>query len=378
MNTPKNFSLMMVLVFLTSRAVASGPVDFETQIRPILKTRCAECHGPNKQTSDLRLDARHTAFKGGVSGPVIEPRKSAESELIRRIESEDKDERMPPGAKPLPKAEIELLNKWINQGAKWPETEYDRQAVIDPRTKHWSFQPLRKVQPPKVSHSEFVQSPIDNFVLHRLIQQGMNFSPPADRRTLIRRLSWDLLGLPPTPKEVETFQNDHRPDAYSRLVDSLLSSPRYGERWGQHWLDVVRYADTHGFEVNTPRENAWPFRDYVIRAFNHDKPYDRFVIEQLAGDAFEVDEATGFLVASAVLLPGQIGKDEESKRQARQDALDEIITGTSATFLGLTIGCARCHDHKFDPIPQHDYYAMQAFFAGVDYGDRAWPATPRN
>ena len=150
----------------------------------------------------------------------------------------------------------------------------------------------------------------------------------------------------------------------------MLASPRYGERFAQHWLDVVRYADTHGFEVNTPREHAWPYRDYVIRSFNEDKPYRQFVMEQLAGDAFSVDEATGFLVAAAVLLPGQIGKDEESKRQARQDALDEIIVGTSATFLGLTLGCARCHDHKFDPIPQRDYYAMQAFFAGVEYGDR--------
>ncbi|MBI2480212.1 MAG: DUF1553 domain-containing protein [Planctomycetia bacterium] len=179
-----------------------------------------------------------------------------------------------------------------------------------------------------------------------------------------------MLGLPPTIEEVNSFKGDHDPRAWERLVDRMLESPRYGERWAQHWLDVIRYADTHGFEVNTPRDNAWPYRDYVIRAFNEDKPYDQFISEQLAGDTLHADEATGFLVAAAVLLPGQIGKDDESKRLARQDELDEIIQGTGATLLGLTIGCARCHDHKFDPITQRDYYAMQAFFAGVEYGDR--------
>ena len=204
----------------------------------------------------------------------------------------------------------------------------------------------------------------------RLAEKNLQPAARADRVTLIRRLYLDMHALPPTPAEVAAFVADERPDAWARLVDRVLASPRYGERWAQHWLDVVRYADTHGYEVNTPREHAWPYRDFVIRSFNDDKPYDRFVFEQLAGDTVGRDAATGFLVASAVLLPGQIGADEESKRQARQDALDEIIVGTSATFLGLTVGCARCHDHKFDPITQQDYYGLQAFFAGVDYGDR--------
>ncbi len=344
------------------------PVDFETEIRPILTSRCAECHGPNTQTSDLRLDARHAAFKGGVSGEVIVPGKSTESELVRRIASRDKEERMPPEGQALSKKQIELFKRWIDAGAVWPETDYDRDAQKDPRRDHWAFQPLSSISPPEVPGAG--RNPIDRFILEKLTENGLSFSPPADPRTLIRRLSWDLLGLPPTPEEVEAFVQDASPDAYGKLVDAMLASPRYGERWAQHWLDVVRYADTHGFEVNTPRDHAWPYRDYVIRAFNEDKPYDQFVREQIAGDALDADEATGFLVAAAVLLPGQIGKDEESIRLARQDALDEIIVGTSGTFLGLTVGCARCHDHKFDPIPQRDYYALQAFFAGVEYGDR--------
>ena len=373
MNTQTLWAVL-VSIFFTLPNHGAGeepkPIDFEQKIRPILRSHCGKCHGPESQNSDLRLDVRHAAFKGGVSGEVIVPGKSSESELIRRIQSSDEAERMPPDGKPLPKGEIELLRRWIDAGAVWPETEYDRQAKSDPRRDHWAFRPIGDIHPPIASGPDSSKSPIDRFISRKLTDNGLGFSPRADRRTLIRRLSLDLLGLPPTPAEVEAFVNDSAPDAYAQLVDRMLASPRYGERFAQHWLDVVRYADTHGFEVNTPRDHAWPYRDYVIRSFNEDKPYDQFIIEQLAGDAFSTDEATGFLVASAVLLPGQIGQDEESKRLARQDALDEILVGTSATFLGLTIGCARCHDHKFDPIPQRDYYAMQAFFAGVEYGDR--------
>ncbi len=350
------------------------PVPFEQEIRPLLQQRCGACHGAKEQQGGLRLDARHAALRGGDGGPVIMPGKPDASELIRRIASDDPDERMPPEQEPLPAVEIDRLRRWIEQGAVWPETEYDRQAARDPRREHWSFQPWKAVSPPAVSPSQQAPSepanPIDAFLLHELAKRELSFSPPAVRRTLIRRLYLDLLGLPPAPAEIQAFVEDPRPGAYERLVDRLLASPRYGERWAQHWLDVVRYADTHGFEVNTPREHAWPYRDYVIRSFNEDKPYRRFVREQLAGDVLGADAATGFLVASAVLLPGQIGADDASKRLARQDELDEIIQGVSATMLGLTVGCARCHDHKFDPITARDYYAMQAFFAGVRYGDR--------
>ena len=234
---------------------------------------------------------------------------------------------------------------------------------------HWAFQPVRK---PTVGDS------IDWFIQRKLKETGLQPSARANRVTLIRRAYLDLTGLPPTPEQVAEFVSG-KVD-YKAVVDRLLASRHYGERWAQHWLDVVRYADTHGFEVNTPRANAWPYRDYVIRAFNEDKPYDQFVREQIAGDALGEPASTGFLVAAAVLLPGQIGKDEASKRAARQDSLDEIIIGTCDTFLGLTVGCARCHDHKFDPITQQDYYGMQAFFAGVAYGERKFETaeTKRN
>ncbi len=234
----------------------------------------------------------------------------------------------------------------------------------------WSFQPIRQVTPPRTRSAGAVRSPMDAFILAKLEEQGITPGPAADRRTLLRRATLDLTGLTPTLAETGAFLADAAPDAFAKVVERLLASPRHGERWAQQWLDVVRYADTDGFEVNTERPNAWPYRDYVVRAFNDDKPYDQFVREQLAGDVSGEDAATGFLVASAVLLPGQIGADDVSKRLARQDALSEIVGCTGQTFLGLSVGCARCHDHKFDPIPQRDYYAMQAFFAGVAYGDR--------
>ena len=235
---------------------------------------------------------------------------------------------------------------------------------------HWSFQPVEQPAVPEGRAEGWVRNPVDRFILARLERQGLRPSGEADRAAWLRRVSLDLVGLTPSPEEVDRFVRDPARDAYERVVDGLLGSPRYGERWAQHWLDVVRFADTHGFEVNTERPNAWPYRDYVIEAFNADTPYDRFVREQIAGDLLGQDAATGFLVTASVLLPGQIGADDVSKRLARQDALDEIVVNTGQTFLGLSVGCARCHDHKFDPITARDYYSMQAFFAGVEYGDR--------
>ncbi len=234
-------------------------------------------------------------------------------------------------------------------------------ALTADRRNHWSFKPLAV---PPGEHS------VDSFINTKLKASGLKMSPPADRVTWLRRVSFDLIGLPPSPALVAAFLADKRSDAFARVVDELLVSPRYGERWAQHWLDVVRYADTHGFEVNTERPNAWPYRDYVIRAFNNDTPYDRFIREQIVGDALGEDAATGFLLTASVLLPGQIGADDVSKRLARQDSLDEIVVNLGQTFLGLSVGCARCHDHKFDPISARDYYAMQAFVAGVEYNDR--------
>ena len=260
---------------------------------------------------------------------------------------------------------------WIRHLALvlWGAVPLLAEATNNPGT-HWAFQPLSQAEPPQPKAVGWARTVPDLWILDALERAGIEASPEADRIAWLRRVHFDLTGLPPTPEETLAFQRDSRPDATERVAESLLQSPAYGERWGQQWLDVVRYADTHGFEVNTERPNAWPYRDYVIRAFNADTPYPDFIREQLAGDQVGRDAATGFLVTASVLLPGQIGADDISKRLARQDALDEIVVNTAQSFLGLSIGCARCHDHKFDPISSRDYYGMQAFFAGVEYGDR--------
>jgi hypothetical protein len=350
-------------------AASTAPVDFMRDVRPILEKRCYSCHGESKQKSGLRLDIKAAAFKGGEHfGPSIVSGRPKESPLLKFVADENADLRMPPAGERLTAAEIATLSQWIADGAEWPEG-VDRAKVID-RRDHWSFKPVAKVVPPAVYNSSWPRNAVDRFILARLDKQGLRQSPEASRTAWLRRAAFDLVGLPPTPEQTAAFLADASETAYERVVDELLASPRYGERWAQHWLDVVRYADTHGFEVNTERLYAWPYRDYVIRSFNDDKPYDRFVREQIVGDALGEDAATGFLVTASVLLPGQIGADEPSKRLARQDAIDEIVVNVSQTFLGLSVGCARCHDHKFDPISQRDYYAMQAFVAGVEYGDR--------
>lgn len=239
-----------------------------------------------------------------------------------------------------------------------------------PPQDHWSFQPPKPQIIPNPKRPRWAQNPIDAFILDRLERSSLEPNPEAPRQAWIRRVHLDLVGLPPTPEEVRRFEADSQPDAHDRVVESLLASPRHGERWGQQWLDVVRYADTHGFEVNTERPHAWPYRDHVIRSFNKDTPYNRFIEEQIVGDRLGEDAATGFLITASVLLPGQIGADDVSKRLARQDSLDEIVVNVGQTFLGLSVGCARCHDHKSDPITHRDYYAFQAFVAGVEYEDR--------
>ncbi len=365
---------IFVLLLTTRVALGQQAVSFEDLIRPVFNKHCRECHGSRTQKGGLRLDARHGFLKGGDSGPIFVAGKSLDSELFRRVTSNDSEDRMPPEGMGLSADEIQLLKSWLDSGADWPESDYDREAAKDPRLQHWAFQKLQPVAVPEIDVEAKVNSgplnEVDRFIVAKLQQRALNLNDREDRRSLIRRATLDLTGLPATPERIDQYVSDKSSDAWNDLIEELLASPRYGERWAQHWLDVVRFADTHGFEVNTPRNNAWPYRDYVIRAHNEDKPYDQFVREQLVGDMLQADEATGFLVAAAVLLPGQIGADDESKRLARQDALDEIIVGTSGTMLGLTIGCARCHDHKFDPITAKDYYALQAFFAGVEYGDR--------
>ncbi len=372
----RQLTIVLFLGIVVSQAAvlqAAGPAESEIRfvedVRPILKKHCYTCHGPNKQKSSLRLDIKSEAFKGGESyGPSIVPGKAEESPLIEFVSDPDADLPMPPDGDRLSPQEIATLTRWVESGAVWPDG-VDTAKLVDKRD-HWSFKPIRRPKVPTVPPGIHSRNAIDAFVFHRLRQAGLAPSPEADRLVWLRRVYFDLIGLPPTPKQIDTFINDRRDGAHDRVVNQLLASPRYGERWAQHWLDVVRYADTHGFEVNTPRKNAWPYRDYVIAAFNQDTPYDQFVRQQLAGEAMGEPAATGFLVTAAVLLPGQIGKDQASMRLARQDELGEIVINTGGTFLGLSIGCARCHDHKFDPLTMHDYYSMQAFFSGVQYGDR--------
>ena len=341
--------------------------DFDRDVRPLLASRCYECHGDSAQEGGLRLDGVVGILKGGESGePVFVRGRSADSLLIKRLTSADPSDRMPLDAEPLANEQIALLRAWIDAGGKMPGDD-EAAAALKLTTDHWSFQPVKRPAVP-ASGEAFVRNAIDEFVLAKLRERSLALSEPADKRTLIRRLYLVAHGLPPTPDDVMAFLDDSRPDAYARLVDRVLASPRYGERWARHWMDVVRYADSNGFETNRERKTAWVYRDWIIASLNTDKPYDQFLREQLAGDALGADAATGFLVAGAydvVKAP-----DINLTLAQRQDELADMVNTTGTAFMGLTMGCARCHNHKFDPILQRDYYAMQAVFAGVQHGER--------
>ncbi|MDA7645011.1 DUF1553 domain-containing protein [bacterium] len=341
-------------------------VDFSKDVAPILETHCTACHGSKKQKSKLRLDTPQGILTGGNSGePTFVSGNAEESYLIHLVSGKNPDQIMPPEGARLSTQEIEVLKRWIDEGAALPDLNSDRLPAL--ATDHWSFQPIEANVPPKSDHP-LILNPIDNFVFQTLKRKTLSPSKLADRRTLIRRLYLTVHGLPPSPEEVERFLNDDAPDAYQRQVNTVLNSPRYGERWARHWLDVVRYADTNGFETNRERKTAYRYRDYVINAFNQDKPYNEFILEQIAGDSTGNEIGTGFLVAG----PYDIVKspDINLTLMQRQDELADMINTTGTTFLGLTIGCARCHNHKFDPILQKDYYAIQAVFAGVNHGER--------
>ncbi|WP_010581625.1 PSD1 and planctomycete cytochrome C domain-containing protein [Schlesneria paludicola] len=353
-------------------------VEFARDVEPILRDHCFKCHGPNKQRGELRLDLKSAAMKGGGSfAPAIIPEQSADSPLVQFTAGLVEGMEMPPeGEKRLSSKEIGILRAWIDQGANWPSNE----EKLEESKPHWSFTPVKRPAVPAMpaGNTASARDPIDPFILSMLSGQEVTASDgssttlqpsaEADRTTLIRRASFDLIGLPPTPDEVAEFASDTSPDAYERLVDRLLASPHFGERWARHWMDVVKFAESDGFETNQPRPNAWHYRDYVIRAFNEDKPFERFVFEQIAGDTVGVDEATGFLVAGAwdrVKSP-----DPALTAQQRADELHDMVSTTGTAFIGLTIGCARCHNHKFDPISQTDYYSIKAVFEGVQHGER--------
>ena len=349
--------------------------EFDRQVAPILIANCLGCHSGRDPMGGLDLTRRRTALAGGDSGPVIVRGKPDESLLLQRL----REGSMPPEEEDnrLGQEQVALLEKWIAAGANWPEARtlspYELTTAKRAGYDWWSLQPVRRPTVPQVQAKNRVATPIDAFLLARLEEHRLGFGPPADRRTLIRRATFDLIGLPPTPEEFEAFLADDSPAAYKKLIERLLASPHYGERWGRHWLDVVRYSESMGFERDRIRDHAWRYRDWVIKAFNDDMPYDEFVRRQLAADALDPGDpeavvATGFLVTGPNNDVGN--RSELEAMRDRMDELDDFITDTSAVFLGLTVGCARCHDHKFDPIPSRDYYRLAAALGGVHYGDR--------
>ncbi len=341
---------------------ASRVIDFKKDVQPVLAKACLACHGAAKQRGGLRLDDGAAALKGSNSGPVIKPGDGARSRLLHLVAGLDSETRMPPeGKEPLTDDEIGVLRAWIDQGAKWPK---DSGASVAQGTKsdHWAYQPVKRPDPPSVANRGRVLNEIDAFVLARLEAEKIAPSPEADRPTLVRRLSLDLLGLPPSPEEVEAFVNDPRPDAYERLVDRLLDSPHHGERWGRHWLDLARYADSDGFEKDGGRPYAYRYRDWVIEALNRDLPFDRFTVEQLAGDllpgaTLDQKVATGFHRNTLTNTEGGVDKE-----QFRVEAVVDRVNTTAKVWLGATVGCCQCHDHKYDPFSQREYYQFFAFF----------------
>ena len=365
--------ITFIALFVSSIATAAPP-DFRTDIRPILERSCYSCHGPEKQKSSYRLDIRDLAIRGGDSGQrAIVPHASADSALLQRLSHPDPAERMPPAnadVPPLTDHEIQMLAAWIDHGPVWPDALAGEISVPDP---HWSLEPIVRTPPPlNAPH------PIDAFIRQTLEVRGLAPSPPADKATLLRRLYIDLIGLPPTPEELDDFLSDNNPNAYVKQVDALLQTPRYGERWARHWLDTIHFADSHGYEHDLARDHAWRYRDYVIESLNNDIPYTRFIREQLAADFF-YPEDTHLTAALGFLGAGNFDLSTYITSTTTFDYLDrdDLVTQTMAAFTGTTANCARCHDHKFDPIPQEDYYALQAVFAGVLKGNITYDANPQ-
>lgn len=338
----------LVLAAASLSAAAAADVDFARDIQPLLARRCYACHGPDTREAGLRLDDRAAATAALDSGSTaIVPGDVAASELVARVTSTDHDLQMPPEGPRLTAAEVGLLKEWIKAGAEW-------QA-------HWAFRPLER---PPLPPAAAAANPVDAFIDAGLSARGLARSPEADKATLLRRATYSVTGLPPTEQEMQAFLADESPAAWEKVVDRLLASPHYGEHWGRHWLDLVRYAETNSFERDGAKPHVWRYRDYVIRSFNDDKPYDRFVLEQLAGDELPEPSADA-LIATGYYRLGLWDDEPADRLQARYDWLDDIVSTTGQVFLGLTINCARCHDHKIDPLPQRDYYGMLAFFHNI-------------
>ncbi|MBI5759687.1 MAG: DUF1553 domain-containing protein [Planctomycetales bacterium] len=382
----------LYLVLLAQPGMSDGPDGmrfFREKIEPVLKSECYRCH--SKQADEVQggllLDSRASVLRGGDSGPVVVAGKSGDSLLIQAIRHED-GLAMPPKKPKLPERTIADFVKWIEMGVPDPR-EGDVSTTggwdLKEARQHWSFQPVRKTVPPQINDAAWVRTPIDAFFLAKLEGRQWRPAPPAGRAELIRRVSFDLIGLPPTPEEIDAFINDASPDAFERVVDRLLSSPHYGERWAQHWLDVVRYAETEGYEYDRHVPDAWRFRDYVIDSLNHDKPFDRFLTEQIAGDEIG-PENPECLTASIFHRLGPVRRNAGNPDIAlsRNEVLTERTDILGAAFLGLTVGCARCHNHKLEPISQKDYYRLQAYLAATEEHNinlaseseqKAWEAT---
>lgn len=357
---------------------------FARHVAPVFEARCLSCHSTQIARGQLALDTAAGLSRGGESGALLVAGKPGESLLVEMLRGDEPA--MPQEGEPLSADELAGIERWIAAGARWPEGV----KLVDrsERLLWWSLAPLKRPETPQVDHgagnappADWPRNDVDRFVLAQLLERGLKPSPEADRRTLIRRLTFDLHGLPPAPEEIETFVNDPAADAYERLVDRLLASPRYGERWARHWLDVAHYGETHGYDKDKRRDNAWPYRDYVIDSFNADKPFGRFIREQLAGDVLWPDDpqavvATGFIAAGPWDFVGHVELREETVEKAKTRTLDrdDMVASAMSTFVGLTVHCARCHEHKFDPIPQVDYYRLQAVFAGLDRGNRPYGA----
>ena len=363
--------LFVALALISLNTLHAQEVSFRETIAPLLQSKCLRCHSGSTPKGELDLSTEKGLQEGGSSGKVI-GHDGKKGLLLELIEAR----KMPPKDK-LTDPEMASLKSWMASGAKWngPELKVPSTELSPQRAGKdwWSLQPIRSPQLPSVSNTAWIRQPIDSFILNKLESQHLSPAGEVDRRTYLRRVKFDLLGLPPSPEEIDQFVADTAGDAYEKLVDRLLASPHYGERWGRHWLDIVRFAESHGYETNELRRSAWPYRDWVIRAFNEDKPLGRFVQEQLAGDVVAAGDAknevaTGFLVAGTHDIVGN--QTPEGMAQQRQDDLYDMVSTTGSTFLGLTVNCARCHDHKFDPITQREYYGLQAVFAGTQHGTR--------